>query len=167
MPEQKAKGRPTKLVITECLLGYTGYNSRNEEYHIYNIKACKPDGEVLDVDLNSFEDIPTGEQDLIVTKYVRKKEGKPDKTSYTLARKKAPTGKRLDDIETRLDKVEGYLRERHDRQHDTSPTPAEPSPMPAKAPPGVVVTDGSPEAEQAVIEREAARAEQFGDEPPY
>lgn len=116
----KPKGEPKKVQVIECTLGYTGTNSRGEEYHIYNVKACTPNGEPIQQDLNSFEDLPLGEHTLMVTKYVRTKDG-ADKVSYTLAKIKPPAGRRLDDLEKRVDTLEEFLRGKFAVQSQETP----------------------------------------------
>lgn len=116
MPDDKPKGRLTKLRITGCASVYQGVNKRGDDYSIFEITAVREGGEVVNEKLRSFEELPVSGElvELMVTPFDSDKHGR----SYTLSRKnKGPGSSRkveelgffVSAIDERLKRVEAQV----------------------------------------------------------
>jgi hypothetical protein len=154
MAEQK--GKPVKLIITSCTVGYQGVNKRQEDYTIYEIHACRATGEVIsDKKLQSFEDLPVGPEpiELMVVPFKSEKHG----LSFTLSRKgKSGSGStqrinelqgQVTDLVDRMQRVEGWIRS---RSQQSAPQSAPVATAPA-----------------AQTSQQASLDERFGADAPY
>lgn len=74
------------LNITEVVAGYSGTNANGNAFTIYDIQALDEQGNVVQAQLRSFDDLPLGQMEYDLEKY--KKNGK---VSWTI---KAPKGMR-------------------------------------------------------------------------
>lgn len=123
----KPKGRAVRLRITSCAVGWTGKNKRGYDTTIYEVEACKENGEVVAEPLRSFEDLPLELLDLNVVVFDSEHFGR----SFTLSRRNKPKTAELiaaqqvliEELKTRLERVEAFLRKRSQPEPISEPVP--------------------------------------------
>ena len=136
------KSHDTQIIAREVKVIHNGRTSNGNEYTIWQVIATKPSGETIDLNLRSFEELPTGEVlDVEVTPFHHPQFG----TSYTLKRKgghKSKTAHRIEELEKRVAVLEARLG----ITENGSPPPAQapgPPPAPVTAPPPPVPVGGN------------------------
>lgn len=95
---------PTREIIATSVKEIkSGKSDTGGDWTLYKVEATTAEGIPIEGELKSFDALPTGEA---ITVTVKKQEHETYGTSFMLSRQKGSTGKRLSDLEHRMDAVE-------------------------------------------------------------
>jgi hypothetical protein len=129
----------TSIIVKETRAIHQGRNgSTGEEYTLYQIVATRPNGQMIDLNLRSFEDLARDEVlPVEVTPFVSEQYG----TSYTLkAKAKSKARQELEQLASRVERLERHLGLTSDSSSDLAagpPPPPAPDRQPAAPPPPI------------------------------
>lgn len=130
----------TSIIVTETRVTNTGKTRTGGTYTLYQVIATKPSGELIDLNLRAFEDLPKNEVIEVDAELFRSQQYGD---SFTLKRKGAPRGGGsgggggLAELEARVRRIEDFLSGRGEFGGSAAPPATQPAPQPLSPPPVV------------------------------